>query len=526
MLNYNLTVGKHAFKATMVFSLEKYTFESYYADKKDLISNELPSLGAATGESLIGVGTGTWGQDRTTTLVGMLGRFQYNYAGKYLLSASIRKDGSSRFTKHNRWGYFPSVSAGWNISEEAFWQKMKKTVNMFKLRASYGTTGNQNFGDYTSAATLSTLYDYAFQGVSGGVLNLGSIQTSYANADVKWETTEQYNWGVDFAFWNNRLTFTSDIYLSKKKNMLFPLKIPPIAGTGTSGSVVLNVGDMQNKGIEFALGWRDKVGEVNYRVSATYARNVNEITRMAGTNKRSPLGSVSTGNSTDDITFLCEGMEAGAFLMMPTNGIANTDAKLAEYQKLRPDAKLGDLVYVDRNKDGLLNDDDRIFCGSGAPEAEIGFNAGLDWKGFDFSMNWYASIGNEIVNGSKVASYQHNVNRDMLYQWSLDNPTSTIPSYRTTSHFNARTYADIWVEDGSFLRLKNIVLGYALPKHIVRKCGLTKLRFYLAADNLLTLTKYDGYDPEVGNDGLSTRGLDMGTYPIAVQMRGGIQIEF
>ena len=134
-------------------------------------------------------------------------------------------------------------------------------------------------------------------------MNLGSIQTSYANADVKWETTEQYNWGVDFAFWNNRLTFTSDIYLSKKKNMLFPLKIPPIAGTGTSGSVVLNVGDMQNKGIEFALGWRDKVGEVNYRVSATYARNVNEITRMAGTNKRSPLGSVSTGNSTDDITF-------------------------------------------------------------------------------------------------------------------------------------------------------------------------------------------------------------------------------
>ena len=247
VLNYNLTVGKHAFKATMVFSLEKYTFESYYADKKDLISNELPSLGAATGESLIGVVTGTWGQDRTTTLVGMLGRFQYNYAGKYLLSASIRKDGSSRFTKHNRWGYFPSVSAGWNISEEAFWQKMKKTVNMFKLRASYGTTGNQNFGDYTSAATLSTLYDYAFQGVSGGVLNLGSIQTSYANADVNWETTEHYNWGVDFEFWNNRLTFTSDIYLSKKKNMLFPLKIPPIAGTGTSGSVVLNVGDMQNK---------------------------------------------------------------------------------------------------------------------------------------------------------------------------------------------------------------------------------------------------------------------------------------
>ena len=506
--------------------MEKYTFKSFFADRKDLISNDLPSLGAATGESLVGVGTGTWGQDRVSTLVGMLLRAQYSYADRYLFSASVRRDGSSRFSKDNRWGYFPSVSAGWNISEENFWKPVKDIVNSFKLRVSYGTTGNQNFGDYTTAATISQKYDYAFIGSNGLVLNNGSIQTVYANANSKWETTEQFNLGFDLAFLQNKLTFNTDLYLSKKRNMLFPLKIPPVAGTGNNGSVVLNVGDMENKGIEMALGWRDKISTVNYRVNATFTRNINTVTRMAGTNKRSPMGTISTGNSNDQITFLCEGMEAGVFMMMPTNGIVNTDQKLAEYQKLRPDAKMGDLMYVDQNGDGLLNDDDRVNCGSGAPEAEIGLNYGLDWNGFDFSMNWYASIGNEIVNGSKVTSYQNGVNKDQVYQWSMYNPYSTIPRIADSKHYNTRAYADIWVEDGSFVRLKNIVLGYSLPKHLVTKWGLGKLRFYVAADNLLTFTKYDGYNPEVGNDGLATKGLDMCTYPIAIQMRGGIQLDF
>lgn len=526
ILNYGLKKGKHDIKATAVFSMEKYTFKSFFADRKDLISNDLPSLGAATGESLVGVGTGTWGQDRVSTLVGMLLRAQYSYADRYLFSASVRRDGSSRFSKDNRWGYFPSVSAGWNISEENFWKPVKDIVNSFKLRVSYGTTGNQNFGDYTTATTISQKYDYAFIGSNGLVLNNGSIQTVYANANSKWETTEQFNLGFDLAFLQNKLTFNTDLYLSKKRNMLFPLKIPPVAGTGNNGSVVLNVGDMENKGIEMALGWRDKISTVNYRVNATFTRNINTVTRMAGTNKRSPMGTISTGNSNDQITFLCEGMEAGVFMMMPTNGIVNTDQKLAEYQKLRPDAKMGDLMYVDQNGDGLLNDDDRVNCGSGAPEAEIGLNYGLDWNGFDFSMNWYASIGNEIVNGSKVTSYQNGVNKDQVYQWSMYNPYSTIPRIADSKHYNTRAYADIWVEDGSFVRLKNIVLGYSLPKHLVTKWGLGKLRFYVAADNLLTFTKYDGYNPEVGNDGLATKGLDMGTYPIAIQMRGGIQLDF
>ncbi len=526
MLNYHLRIQKHQLKATAVFSMEKYAYDSFYSQRKDLISNNLPSLGATTGDMLTGIGNGIWEQDRISTLVGMMGRLQYNYAERYLLSTSVRKDGSSRFARNNRWGYFPSVSAGWNISEESFWDSLEEVVNSFKLRGSYGTTGNQNFGDYLSSATLSTLYDYAFVGSSGDILSLGSIQTAYSNANVKWETTEQYNIGIDVGLLNNKLTFTSDVYLSQKRDMLFPLKIPPIAGTGKTGTVVLNVGDMRNKGLEMALGWRDKIKNLNYRANLTYSRNINEITKMSGTNKRSALGKITTVNNPDNITFLQEGLEAGAFLMMPTNGIINTEEKLAEYQKLRSDAKMGDLMYIDSNEDGVLDDNDRVYCGSGAPEAEIGFNCELDWQGFDFSMNWYTSIGNEIVNGSKVSSYQNNKNKDMVYQWSIKNPYSSIPSYQGNNHYNVRSYADIWVEDGSFLRLKNIILGYRIPQSSANRLKLNKLRFYVAADNLLTFTKYDGYNPEMGNDGLSTKGLDMGNYPIAIQIRGGIQIEF
>ena len=162
---------------------------------------------------------------------------------------------------------------------------------------------------------LYDLYDYAFQGTSSGSLSNGMTQTSYANADVKWETTDSYNAGIDLAFLNNKITFSADAYINTKKNLLFPLKVPPIAGTGTSGSVIMNVGDMENKGIELAFGYRDKIGKLNYHSNLTFSRNVNKITRMAGTNKRSPLGSISTGNTDDNITFLCEGMEAGVFLM-------------------------------------------------------------------------------------------------------------------------------------------------------------------------------------------------------------------
>lgn len=521
MLNYAHKWGKHDFKATAVFSAEKYDYNMFAAQAYDLISNDLTSIGATTGDMIV-----TGSSDYTSTIVGMLGRVQYNYDSRYLFSASVRRDGSSRFAEENRWGMFPSVSAGWNVSEERFWDPIKDVVTFMKVRASYGTTGNQNFDDYTAYASIVANYDYAF----GDSLELGSTQTEFANADVKWETTKQANLGVDFGFLKGKLTATVDIYKSNKENMLFGLTIPPTAGVGSSSTITLNVGDMENKGVEVALGWNDKVGNFGYSLSATYARNINTITSMPGSAERVALGSLKAYTGTYDMTFLSEGYEAGAYFVYKTDGVINTDEELEEYQKLEgksSTAQMGDLKYVDTNGDGAITDEDKVYAGSGAPEAEIGFNATLTWKSFDLSMNWYASLGNEIVNGSYMIAAQRGRSELQLYQWSWDNPFSTIPN--SQSGVNSDNYdgdTDLFIEDGSFLRLKNIVLGYTLPRSISRKAGLTRFRVYIAADNIWTITKYTGYDPEVGNDGLTTRGLDAANYPISAQVRAGVQVNF
>ncbi|MFR9651350.1 MAG: TonB-dependent receptor [Rikenellaceae bacterium] len=527
-LNWTKTFGKHKINATGAYSMEVYTYESFYAKVYDLITTDVNSLSVGTSDMLVGTGTGQYGQDRENALIGMMGRVQYNYDERYLLSASLRRDGSSRFAEENRWGMFPSASAGWNISEEAFWSELKKTVSALKARASFGTTGNQNFSDYSYETVLSTYYDYAFgsNDTGGTIYSPGITQTSYYNSEVKWETTQQVNLGLDFAMFKNRLTGSFDVYKSFKKDMLFPLLVPASAGVGTSSTVTLNVGDMQNEGIELALGWRDKIKKFNYRVNATFSTNSNEVTSMSSSNKIFYFSDGSPTSGTDYVTVIAEGYAAGTFFVMPTNGIVNTEQKLAEYQQLEPNAQMGDLMYVDTNGDGVLDDDDRVDGGNGAPEYEIGLNFNFEYKNFDLSLNWYASLGNEVINGSKIYTYQNRSNQDLVYQWSEANPTSAIPAYGGSTHDNYRSYADIWVEDGSFLRLKNITLGYTLPRKITSKVGMSKLRVYVSADNSLTITGYSGYDPEVGNNSIARRGLDLGTYPVTMQFRGGVQITF
>lgn len=531
-VNYSLKVGKHDFRATGVFSMEQYSYSSFFGQIKDLATNDVTNLGGGTGEVTVGVGTGQWGQDRANSLIGMMLRAQYNYDYRYMFSASIRRDGSSRFTPSNRWGYFPSVSAGWNIAEENFWNPIKKVASQMKLRASLGTTGNQNFADYSYASTVVIRNDYAFGSGDDELLSYGAIQTAYANANVKWETTQQYNVGLDMGFFDNKLTATLDLYQSNKRDMLFPLLLPSSTGAaGNSPSIILNVGDMVNKGVEFAVGTRNNIGKLQYNVNLTYSKNSNTITKMSATSERSyfsdgaPVSGVG-GATIDNMTAVALGYEAGAFFVYETNGIINTEAKLAEYQKFQPTAKMGDLIYIDQNGDNVLNEDDKVYGGSGSPEHELGLNLGLNYKGFDFSAMIYSSIGNEIINGTKMYSYYYNTNTDLLNQWTPVNPFATIPLNRGVAHNNYRSSADIWVEDGSFARLKNVSLGYSLPKKAINAMNLTKFRVYVAADNLFTITSYEGYDPEVGGNGLSKKGIDSGTYPVSSNIRLGVQLAF
>ncbi len=538
---YHKQFGEHQIRVLGLFSMEKYTFTSFFAQKFDLVSNDVPVLNGATLDPNVGSRENPWDQDRVNSLIGMLGRIQYNYKGRYLLSVLARRDGSSRFSEKFRWGTFPSVSVGWNVSDEDFWTGIGNVVNVFKIRASYGTTGNQNFLDFSNAATITLAKDYVFGPESDDELVLGAIQTAFANENVKWETTVQKNIGFDLGLLNNRLTISGDFYDTNKEDMLFPLLLAPSTGAGQNATVVLNVGNMNNRGMEFTTNYRQSTGGFTWTVGGTFATNENKITKMSGANKTAFLANskvVDGVPNEDRVTVLKEGFEAGAFFLIPTDGVISSEEELAEYQELVPTAKLGDLKYVDALTedtdgdgivdagDGEITDEDRVYAGSGAPEFEIGLNFSAEYKGFDFSMQWYGAFGGEVINGSKAFAYKFGSHQDLVNQWSPQNPTSMIPANRGRDHFNYRGFTDYWVEDGTFVRLRNVALGYSLPPSFIDKLGLSKFRIYVSAQNPITITDYEGFDPEVGNNGLETRGLDKGNYPISSMYRGGIQLEF
>ncbi|ARV16607.1 SusC/RagA family TonB-linked outer membrane protein [Polaribacter sp. SA4-12] len=532
VIDYSQSFGDHNVKAVVAYSSEKYTYSTFAAQKFDLISNDVTVLNGATLDPSATSGTG-WGQDRTNSLIGMIGRLQYNYKGKYLFSASIRRDGSSRFSKANRWGTFPSVTAGWNVSDENWFEPVKDIVSSLKFRAGLGTTGNQSFLDYSNAATIKLANDYVFGTEGDDNLALGATQEAFANKNVKWETSEQLNLGFDLSFLRNSFKLTGDFYQTNKKDMLMPLLLPPTTGAsgGTNETVVLNVGDMENTGYEFALNYSHRGVEsgFNWNLGGTFSQNTNVVSKMSGSNKIAflPGSQVVLGVPNEDlVSVLAEGYEAGAFFVIKTDGIIRTEEELIEYQTIQPTARLGDLRYIDYNNDNTISNADRQYAGSGTPEFEIGLNMSFDYKGFDFYMQWYSAQGGEIINGTKAYAYKHGTHKDLVYQWTPQNPTSNIPTNRGRDHENYRGYTDFWIQDGSFIRLRTVNIGYTVPNEYFGDLNITKFRVFLAAQNPLTITEYDGYDPEVGNSNFSSRGIDKGNYPISSQFRIGIQLDF
>ena len=369
---------------------------------------------------------------------------------------------------------------------------------------------------------------------------------AYGNENIKWETSVSTNFGYDLSFLNNSLTFSSDIYRTNKKDMLLPVVLAPTTGvgTGSDSEVVLNVGDMVNQGVELASTYRHVGKNWKWNAGLTYSKNENTVTKMADTNKEvyfKDSNIAGTDNDTDYVNALIEGYTAGSFFLIKTNGVISTPGQLAAYLNEFPTsgAQIGDLRYVDKltvdtnndgiadKGDGIIDIQDRQFAGSGTPSFEMGFNLSVEYKNFDFSTQVYGSFGAEIINGSKAYGYQNGAHQDLVYQWSPQNPTSTIPVFRgNTTHNNVRGWSDYWLEDGSFVRLRNISIGYTLPKKSLSKFGIEKLRFYVSGQNLITLTKYTGFDPEVGNNGLSTRGIDKGNYPVSSMVKTGLQLEF
>lgn len=539
ILSYTKTFDKHTFTGLLGYTIEKSTYRNNSATKRDFISNDVSVFDGGS------TNTAITGNDREHGIVGKLARLQYNFDSRYLFSASIRYDGSSNFGEDNRYNEFFGASLGWNISEENFMDSFTSIDNL-KLRASYGEVGNQGISPYLYAAYVDANVDYVWGPENSDELGAGAIQRGYANPLVQWETNISQNIGVDLLMFDGKFSFTADVYKNDKKDMLLDVLLPASTGTtvpgdwGNYNSKISNVGNMVNKGFEIGTYYKERTSfGMGWQVSGTFTRNINEITDLGDDLDRIALSDSKPGSwraaQQDITTYMVPGYEAGAFFLIPTDGIFKTAEQLAAHvhtnedgstTAIQPNAQLGDVIYLDTNNDGVINDDDRTYQGSGMPKFEAGLNLSADYKGFDLSVQLFYSNGNKVFNGSKLFAYSMKRHKDLYQMWTPQNPDSNIPAARVSSeHDNFRSRSNYFLEDADFLRVRNITLGYTLPKNLLGN-AVDKARFYVTAQNPFTFTNYDGYDPEIGGNGVSTRGIDKGTYPVTRKFLMGVKVEF
>ncbi|BAX78947.1 SusC/RagA family TonB-linked outer membrane protein [Labilibaculum antarcticum] len=539
LLNYTKTFDKHTFSALVGYTVEKTIKDNVSTQKRDFISNDVSVFDGGASNTAI------TGNDSEHGIVGKLARLQYNYDDRYLFSASVRYDGSSNFGEDNRYKEFYGASAGWNISEEKFMESVTSIDNL-KLRLSYGEVGNQGISPYLYAAYVDANIDYVWGPESGDELGSGAIQRGYGNPMVQWETNISQNIGVDLLMFDGKFSLTADVYKNDKQDMLLNVLLPASSGTTITGdwgnynSITSNVGNMVNKGFEIGTYYKERTSfGMNWQVSGTFTRNINEITDLGEDLEKIALADSKPGSwratQQDMTTYMVPGYEAGAFFLIPTDGIFKTAEQLAAHvhtnedgstSAIQPNAQLGDLIYIDTDKNGVIDDDDRTYQGSGQAKFEVGLNLTVDYKGFDLSTQLFYSNGNKVFNGAKLFAYSMGRHKDLARMWTPQNPDSDIMSSRSSSeHDNFRSRSNYFLEDADFLRVRNITLGYTLPKKITGKY-FDKLRVYCTAQNAFTFTNYDGYDPEVGGNGVSTRGIDKGSYPVTRKFLMGVQVDF
>lgn len=455
----------------------------------------------------------------------------YSYDNKYMVTGTIRRDGSSKFSGDNIWGTFPSFGASWKADEESFIQDLN-VFSTLKFRAGWGRVGNQ--ASAQAGSDVANIGNYSMQYVFGNTQSQGGTSTNIPTPDLKWEIVETQNYGVDMAFLDGDLTVTADYFIKNTRDMITRVALP---GYYPKDRPNVNIGTMNNKGIELATNYRKKIGEVRFSVGANISFIQNKIQKLNADKE-----AFIDGGYIDKLGFTTRtesGKEIAYFYGYKTDGIFRTQDELDAYAILQPNAKLGDVRFVNTDGNDVLDADDRAYLGSAQPNFSYGINFGLDYKGFDFSGNLYGVSGAEIVNGMSLrlldVNDYYNAYSDRLNRYHpISNPEGTQPRVTLSDTNNNLRFSDRYVEDGSFLRLKNIQLGYTIPKKITQKAGIDKLRVYMSGQNLLTFTKYKGYDPEVGdltqgagNDVKSLGiGVDLGSYPQPKLYYLGVNLTF
>jgi TonB-linked SusC/RagA family outer membrane protein len=475
--------------------------------------------------NLVGTQNTMQGSENERRQISYIARADYNYAEKYLFQFNFRSDGSSKFGTSNRRGYFPSFSAGWRVSEEKFWEPIKNVIDNMKLRVSWGKVGDmQSLGNYSYIPSIdhSGPYEglYAVFGSSGNEnIHYGATQTSKVNVNLGWETKTTTNIGLDFNLFQNRLFGTFEWFNSKSTDLL--LDVPQSWATGIS-SLWTNYGSMRNCGVEITLGWHDHKGDFDYSVSANLSTLRNEVLKMGDSYVQNIYTRTEVGRSVSDFYLL---KVAGIFQSM--DEVYNYTEKLTDgtIKVIQPNAQPGDVKYVDVNGDGQIDDTDKDWCGSPLPKFELGFNVSLAYKNFDFNMFWAGKFGNKIYNQVRASTLNFNVDNIPadVDPWTWDNPSNEYPRMYANSTDNNKA-SDRFLENGSYFRLKNLQVGYTLPTSLLKVIHIQRLRLYVSGTNLLTFTKYKGYDPDFISTNVYIQGIDSGQYPSARQLNIGLQV--
>jgi len=460
------------------------------------------------------------------------GRLSYNFMEKYMGTVILRADGSSNFKAGNRWGYFPSVSAGWVMTEESFMSGFSGTLDFLKLRASWGQNGNESISAFQYLATISFENVNYFFGPDKGAVSIGGYPDILPNPDVSWETSEQINIGFDARMFNSRLGIAFDYYIKTTKDWL--VVAPALASLGTDAPYV-NGGDIENKGIELGLTWNDRAGDFTYGVGINFAKNKNEVTRIDNTEGIIYGPGNVLGQGTDELYRVQVGYPIGYFRGYKTLGVFQNDAQIANYknsagQVIMPNAQPGDLIFNDTNDDGVISNDDKVMIGDPNPDFTLGINLNAAFKGFDFSLAANGAFGHQIARSWRrwADSPQNNYTTDVFGRWHGEGSSNKLPRLTYGSHINWQYVSDIFIEDGDYLRISNVTLGYDLKKAI-SAIPLAQFRVYFSAQNLYTFTNYSGMDPEVGTSSTDdnwAKGVDIGFYPSPRTYMVGVNIKF
>jgi TonB-linked SusC/RagA family outer membrane protein len=512
-LMYNKEVDKHSLGLTLGAEAQEFRFTILNGSAQDV--PEAENMWYIDQSTAVSSKTASHSSPFWNRMASSFFRGNYTYDRKYLLTTTVRADGSSKFLQH--WGYFPSFSLGWNLHEEAFMKKENNPFQQLKVRAGWGMVGNESSAGSNDYIALMTTGKNA---VLGNDIQPGSIQLEYANEELQWEAAEQINFGADFGLLNFKLTGTIDYFVRTTRDMILKTPIPMYAGMTRPST---NSGEMRNNGLELTLRYSDNKGGFSYSVGGNASFIKNKVLNLGSPD---PVYGMNMAKVEQPFTRTEVGKEMAYFYGYKTDGLFQTQQEIDSYvtpggEKIQPNARPGDVKFLKSANDGLpLNEKDRTYLGSGMADVTFGINTNVAYKGFDLALFLQSSIGNEIANAAVMDLYssnfgQWNMSKEMMNRWTGPGSTNKYPRLDANDSNQNSRFSDRYVEDGSYLRIKNLQLGYTFPQTLTQKIYIQRLRLYVSIDNLYCFTNYSGFDPEMGDYLRSplNNGIDLASYP-------------